>query len=371
MNSTKPILLFILLFSIFSCKTTKESVATTSLKETFKNDFVIGTAINDNQILEKDAVQNELIKKEYNTITAENIMKSMYVHPSKDVYDFAMTDKFVAYGEKNKMFIHGHTLVWHSQLSPWIEVIKDKAEMEEALKSHITTIVTKYKGRIDSWDVVNEALNEDGTLRKSVFLNVYGEDYLTLAFKTAAKADPKVDLYYNDYNITRPEKRKGTIAMIKKIQANGGKIDGVGIQAHWGVADLNLKEIEESIQEFSALGLKVAFTELDITVLPNPWDLQGADVNQNFEGSEKMNPFQKGFPEAEDTDLAKKYADVFTLFLKYKDNISRVTFWGLNDGQSWLNDWPIKGRTNYPLLFDRNFKPKKAYYSVIETKTKK
>jgi len=247
-----------------------------------------------------------------------------------------------------------------------MEKIADSTEMKAFMKDHITTIVSKYKGRINSWDVVNEALNEDGTLRPSVFLKTLGEKYLVDAFKLAAKADPKVDLYYNDYNIEEPAKRAGAIALIKKIKAEGGKIDGVGIQGHWRLHSPSIEEIEKSILEYSALGIKVAFTELDITVLPNPWDLKGADVNQNFEGSAKMNPYPKTLPDSVQTKLAERYASIFKLFLKHKDKISRVTFWGVYDGQSWLNDWPIKGRTNYPLPFDKDLKHKPAYDSILK-----
>lgn len=339
-----------------------------SLKDVYKKDFYIGTALSANQIEQKDAKVNSLICKEFNAITAENIMKLMFIHPQKDKYDFALTDKFVAYGKKNKMYIHGHTLIWHSQLAPWMAQIKDSTEMKAFMKDHITTIVSKYKGRIDSWDVVNEALNEDGTLRKSVFLNTLGEQYLIDAFKLAAAADPKTDLYYNDYNNEEPAKREGTINLIKKIKAAGGKVDGVGIQAHWRLESPSLEEIEKSILAYSAIGVKVAFTELDITVLPNPWDLKGADVNQNFEGSAKMNPYPENLPDSVQEKLAQRYSDIFKLFLKHKDKISRVTFWGVYDGQSWLNDWPIKGRTNYPLLFDTQLKPKKAYNALIDLK---
>jgi endo-1,4-beta-xylanase len=295
----------------------------------------------------------------------------MFTHPQKDKYDFTLSDKFVLYGEKNKMFIHGHTLIWHSQLAPWMEKIADSTEMKAFMKDYITTIVSKYKGRINSWDVVNEALNEDGTLRKSVFLNTLGEKYLVDAFKLAEKADPKAELYYNDYNIEEPAKRAGAIALIKKIKAEGGKVDGVGIQGHWRLESPSIEEIEKSILEYSALGIKVAFTELDITVLPNPWDLKGADVNQNFEGSAKMNPYPKALPDSVQTKLSERYASIFKLFLKHKDKISRVTFWGVHDGQSWLNDWPIKGRTNYPLLFDKDLKHKPAYESILKLKETK
>jgi len=365
----KKINQYVLLLSltvISSCNAQKAKE--NSLKDSFKKDFYIGTALTVAQIEEKNAKEDSLIKKEFNAITAENGMKSMFIHPEKEKYDFALTDKFVAYGKKNKMLLHGHTLIWHSQLAPWMEKIKDSTEMKAFMKDHINTIVSKYKGKIDSWDVVNEALNEDGTLRKSIFLNTLGERYLIDAFKLAAAADPKVDLYYNDYNIEEPAKRAGAIQLIKKIKAAGGKVDGVGIQGHWRLESPSVEEIEKSIEEYAALGLKVAITELDITVLPNPWDLKGADVNQNFEGSAKMNPYPKTLPDSVQTKLAERYASIFKVFLKHKDKISRVTFWGVHDAQSWLNDWPIKGRTNYPLLFDTALKHKKAYNSVISLK---
>ena len=368
MKCIKPYLVAVTTLLAVSCTSQKETV---SLKDAYKDDFYIGTALSADQIEVKHTKEDSLIRKEFNAITAENIMKSMFTHPQKDKYDFALSDKFVAYGEKNKMFIHGHTLIWHSQLAPWMEKIADSTEMKAFMKDHITTIVSKYKGRINSWDVVNEALNEDGTLRQSVFLKALGEKYLVNAFKLAEKADPKAELYYNDYNIEEPAKRAGAIALIKKIKAEGGKVDGVGIQGHWRLNSPSLEEIEKSILEYSALGIKVAFTELDITVLPNPWDLKGADVNQKFEGNPKMNPYPEKLPDSVQTQLAERYASLFKLFLKHKDKISRVTFWGVHDGQSWLNDWPIKGRTNYPLPFNKQLKHKPAYDSILKLKETK
>ena len=365
MKFINPYLLAITTILFVSCTSKKE---VSSLKDSYKNDFYIGTALSADQIEEKNTKVDSLIRQEFNAITAENIMKSMFIHPQKDKFDFTEADKFVAYGEKNKMFVHGHTLIWHSQLAPWIEKIKDSTEMKAFMKEHITTIVSKYKGRINSWDVVNEALNEDGTLRKSVFSNTLGENFLVDAFKLAAAADPKADLYYNDYNLEDPAKREGAINLVKKIKAAGGKVDGIGSQAHWKLNSPTLEEVEKSILAYSALGVKVAFTELDITVLPNPWDLKGADVNQNFEGNPKMNPYPQKLPDSIQDKLAQRYADIFKLFLKHKDKISRVTFWGVYDGQSWLNDWPIKGRTNYPLPFDADLKHKKAYDSILNLK---
>jgi endo-1,4-beta-xylanase len=372
MKFTKPFMALAIILLISSCNSIpKKTEATVSLKNVYQENFFIGTALDTSQIKEKDAAVSSLIAKEFNSITAENCMKSMFIHPEKDKFDFEMVDKYVAFGEKYNMYIHGHTLIWHSQLAPWLTQIKDSTSMSNAMINHITTIIGKYKGKINSWDVVNEALNEDGTLRKTVFLDTYGKEYLTLAFKLAAKADPEADLYYNDYNLCQPEKRKGAVDLVKKLQKNGAKIDGVGEQGHWKLTSPSLEEIEQTILDFSALGVKVSFTELDISVLPNPWDIVGADVNQKAEANEKMNPYPKSLPDSIQIQLAERYEAIFKLFIKHQDKIDRVTFWGVNDGQSWLNDWPIKGRTNYPLLFDLAFKPKKAYYSVLGLKETK
>ncbi len=371
--STSKVNIFLSVFVLVLCSCTSEKKAENSptLKSNFQDDFLIGAAINKNQIEEKDSLAASVIEQNFNAITPENIMKCEVIHPEWDKYNFDLADKFVAYGKKHNMFVAGHTLVWHSQLSPFVNAIKNKDSLMLFLTNHIKTIGERYDGKVNGWDVVNEALEEDGTMRKSIFYNLLGPDYVTEAFKLAQKATPNSELYYNDYNIEQPKKRAGTIALIKKIQAAGVRIDGVGIQAHWSINGLPFDEIEKSIEAYSALGLKVMFTELDITTLPNPWDLKGAEVSQNFEGSPFMNPYPKALPDSMQTRLAVQYETLFKLLLKHKDKISRVTFWGVNDGQSWLNGWPIKGRTNYPLLFDRNFKPKPAYEKVMALKNLK
>lgn len=370
MRKISKLFLVVTLVLVGSCKKSDEKspMEVASLKNEFKDNFYIGTAINKSQIEERDSIETALIQKEFNSITAENIMKSMYIHPAMDTFNFTMADKFVGFGENHAMFIHGHTLVWHSQLTPYMSQIKDSSEMALAMEKHIKTIVSRYKGKIGSWDVVNEALNEDGTLRKSVFLDAIGANYLALAYKWTAEADPNADLYYNDYNMTNAEKRNGAIKIIKDLQNQDVKIDGVGMQGHWSLESPSINEIEESILAYAKLGLKVAITELDINVLPSPWDLVGAGVNQDFENSEKMNPYPKSFPDTMQIKLSQRYRSIFKLFLKHQDKISRVTFWGISDGQSWLNNWPIKGRTNYPLLFDREWKPKMAYDSILSLK---
>ena len=361
-----------LLTVLMSCKTHKEEIVSASVVNTLRNiyedAFYIGTAINTFQIEEKDSVMARIVGNEFNSITAENIMKSALIHPQKDTFNFDLADRFVALGNKHDMFIHGHTLVWHSQLSPWFSTIEDSIEFSEATENHIKTIVSRYKGKINSWDVVNEALNEDGTLRNSIFLKKMGEDYLASAFRWTSEIDPSADLYYNDYNMTNSEKRKGAITLVKAIQDKGIKIDGVGMQGHWHLDSPSIEEIEQSILDYSALGIKVAITELDVSVLPNPWDLEGAEISQNFENTEGMNPYKEKLPDSIQVRLANRYKEIFALFLKHREKISRVTFWGVSDGQSWLNGFPIRGRTNYPLLFDRALKPKAAYDSIIALK---
>ena len=335
-----------------------------TLKETFKNDFLIGTALNGPQIEEKEPNAAALVPQQFGAVTPENIMKAEIIHPQWDKYNFDLADKIADYGKKYGIKVNGHTLIWHSQLPAFARNIKDVDSFKMFFSSHISTVASRYDGKILSWDVVNEALNEDGSMRKSIFLDKLGNDFVTEAFRLAQKAAPNTELYYNDYNNEQPLKRAGCIALVKKIQVAGVRIDGVGIQGHWHIGKVPLKDIEESILAYSALGLKVMFTELDIEVLPR--NFSGADVSQRVAENPALNPYVNGLPDSVQQQLAKDYENLFKLFLKHKDKITRVTFWGVNDGQSWLNGWPVRGRTNYPLLFDRDFKPKPAFYKVIE-----
>jgi endo-1,4-beta-xylanase len=296
----------------------------------------------------------------------------MFIHPKPNTFDFNTADRYVELGLKNDMYIVGHALVWHNQLADFMQNIDNEVEMQEYVTNHVNTVVSRYRGKIDAWDVVNEAFNEDGTLRKSVFFNNLGENYISDVFKLAEKADPEADLIYNDYNFYKQEKRAGILNMVKKFKSSGVKIDGVGVQAHWDLASPSLDQIEQIILDIHAAGVPVSFTELDISVLPNPWEMVGAEVTQNFsqfEGDSKMSPYPNQLPNKVQKQLAKRYHDIFQLFVKHCDKIERVTFWGVMDKHSWLNDWPIKGRTNYPLLFDRNYNPKLAYQSVLEVET--
>ncbi|APZ46654.1 1,4-beta-xylanase [Polaribacter reichenbachii] len=367
----KTILFTCLTLSLINCKKAQNSSESITLKEVYKDDFLIGTALNTKQIIgeisEKEA---SLIKKQFNSITAENMMKSMHIQPNKGEFSFDISDKFVELGTKNDMFILAHNLIWHSQLPKWVNGIKDSTELKDFMQNHITKLAGRYKGKIGGWDVVNEALNDDGTLRKSIFYNLLGDQYLVDAFKLAEKADPNAELYYNDYSMCVPSKRDGAIKLVKMLQENGAKIDGIGMQGHWGLTRPTLDEIENSIVKFSSLGVKVMITELDVTVLPSPWENAGADINKRAENSDRMNPYKDGLPEEIQEQLAQRYKNIFKLFLKHKDKIDRVTFWGVNDEQSWKNNWPVEGRSDYTLLFDRNNNPKKAYYEILSLKSR-
>jgi len=362
----------VLLISCINTKTGRPAASRlSSLKETFRNDFLIGTALNAEQIEEKDSNAAVLVPQQFNAVTPENVMKAEIIHPQWKGYNFDLADQLVAYTKKHRMELTATPLIWHSQLPPFVNKLKDADSVRGYFKNHIATVAGRYDGKLYSWEVVNEALNEDGSLRNTVFLENLGSDYVVEAFHLAQKAAPHTRLYYNDYNIEQPRKRAGAIDLIKKIQAAGIRIDGVGIQGHWQVDDVPFEYIEQSIKEFSALGIQVAFTELDLSVLPNPRGrIVSADISETALYEAQMNPYTKGLPDSVQQKLAAAYARLFQLFLKYKENISRVTFWGVSDRQSWLNNFPVRGRTNYPLLFDRQYHPKPAFYSVIETKRK-
>ena len=373
LNDVVFLFLFCGIVCLIGCNNilSENSNETRSLSNHFKNHFHIGAAINENTILGNDNKSKEIVVSEFNSITPENSLKWMFIQPLPGKFDFKVSDKYVNIGSKNGMYTVGHALIWHAQLAEFMQNI-NKDETLFHVKNHINTLMNRYKGKIDAWDVVNEAFEEDGSFRESVFYKNLGKNYIEDVFVLAAKVDPEADLIYNDYNLYKSEKRLAVINMVNKFKANGTKIDGVGVQAHWDLNTPSINEIENIILDFHETGILVSFTELDISVLPNPWEMIGAEVNQNFskfEGDPKMNPYPNGLPNNIQDKLAKRYEDIFKLFLKHSDKINRVTFWGVIDKYSWLNDWPIKGRTNYPLLFDKDYKSKKAYYKLLELKT--
>jgi endo-1,4-beta-xylanase len=340
-----------------------------ALKDVFKNDFMIGAALNRRQIFEEDTRGVAIVSTHFNSITPENILKWALVHPAPDRYDFAAPDRYVEFGEKHGMFIVGHTLVWHNQTPRWVFEDKkgnpvDRETLLSRLRDHIFTVVGRYKGRIKGWDVVNEALNQDGTMRQSPWFKIIGDDYLVKAFQFAHEADPSAELYYNDYDLELPAKRAGGVELIKKLKAAGVPISGVGLQNHNLMDWPSVADEDATISAFEKLGVKIHITELDVDVLPRTTK-PGADYAVDVTVTPQLNPYVDRLPDAQQLALAKRYAELFQVYLKHRDAIERVTFWGVADGDSWLNNWPMKGRTNYPLLFDRLGRPKPALSAVI------
>ncbi len=313
-----------------------------------------------------------MIREETNAISPENVLKWESVHPEPDRYNFGPGDRYVAFGETNHMFIVGHTLVWHSQTPGWVfrdgrGNRVDRDTLLRRMHDHIHTVVGHYKGRIQSWDVVNEALNEDGTLRQSPWMRIIGEDYIAKAFEFAHEADPHAQLYYNDYSLENEPKRRGAIELVNKLKARGVPISGIGLQNHDKMDWPTTAQLEATIKAFAGLGLKVAISELDVDVLPSATRSQTADVSLQVRAQQGLNPYREGLPDSVQRDMAKRYAELFTVFVKHRRQISRVTFWGVTDGDSWLNNWPVRGRTDYPLLFDRQGNPKPAFDAVVQS----
>ncbi len=359
----------LLTVALTSCNST-ETEQTSSLKDAYRGRFLVGTALNKGHNYGSDTLGISLIKQHFNSIVAENCMKSMHIQPTEGVFFFDEADKFVEFGEANGMFIVGHTLVWHSQAPAWLFVDENGADvsrevMIERMRNHIHTVVGRYKGRVDGWDVVNEAIMDDGSWRNTKFFEIIGDDYIKLAFQFAHEADPDAELYYNDYAMSMEGKRKGVVELVKQLQAEGIRIDGIGMQGHMGMDNPDIGEFEKSIQAYAALGVNVMITEMDITLLPFPGE-ETAEVSLSADYQERMNPYAAGLPDDIAAAWEQRYTDYFQLFLKYSDQISRVTLWGLTDADSWRNDWPMKGRTDYPLLFDRQYQPKPVVQKLIE-----
>jgi len=341
----------------------------TGLKDLYQDDFYLGTAIGHSRLINPPTGFNALVAREFNALTLENDMKWERVHPDSEQWVWDYTDQFVELGEQHKMFMVGHVLVWHSQTPAW--VFRDdngKPAPRELLlarmKNHIDTLAGRYRDRVHAWDVVNEAVDEDEGWRQSPWLKQIGPDFVEHAFYYAREAAPNAHLMYNDYNMHNPGKRQFVADMVKRFKQTGVPIDGVGMQGHVGLGYPDITEFEKSIEAFAAAGVAVHITELDVDVLPTAWEHIGAEISNNFAYSDELNPYPNGLPAKVEAQLAQRYAEWFTLFLKHRDSIARVTLWGTGDSESWKNNFPVRGRSNYPLLFDRNYQRKPAYHSL-------
>ena len=369
-KNTQKVKIFYILTLLFVALTGCANHKVT-LKDALKDKFLIGVAMNEAQITEADSSSVAIIKNHFNSITAENCMKSEELQPVEGEFNFKLADQFVKFGEENNMYIIGHTLVWHSQAPKWFftdATGKDvtREVLIERMKNHIFTVVGRYKGKVKGWDVVNEAFEDDGSWRNSKFYQIIGEDYIRLAFQFAHEADPDADLYYNDYSMSHEGRRNTVVKMVKDLKSQGVRIDGVGLQGHMDMVFPDLDEFEKSMLAFAETGVKLMITELDVTVLPRPGIDVGAEISASFEYQQKLNPYAEGLPDSVSIALNNRYNDIFKLFLKHSDILERVTLWGVYDGQSWRNNWPVRGRTDYPLIFDRNFQPKPVVKFIVE-----
>lgn len=342
------------------------------LKDVLGKYFLVGVALNTEQTgSSADSVAISAIETHFNSIVAENCMKPEALQPTKGKFKWRKADRLVEFGQKRGMAVIGHVLVWHSQTPDWF--FRDaegkpatKEQLIERMRTHIHTVVGRYKGRIKGWDVVNEAIEDDGTYRQSPWYRIIGPEYIELAFRFAHEADPDAELYYNDFSMSKPAKRNKVCEVISSLKKKGLRVDAIGMQSHNGLSWPNLNDYEASMDAFAALGVKVMITELDLNVLPNPDSFGGAEVSQNFEYNQRMDPYKNGLPTDVEQRINQRWLALFSIYKKHSHQISRVTLWGLNDAQSWMNDWPIKGRTAYPLLFDRQSKPKAVVQDILK-----
>ncbi len=351
-----------------------DSISQPGLKEVFQNDFYIGTALNVEQICGKEPEAINLVARHFSSITPENIMKWEEIHPEPDRYNFEASDLYVAFGEKHNMHIVAHALVWHEQTPDWVfQDESGKSLCREALlermKNHIFTVMGRYKGRVHGWDVVNEAIMKDGSLRKSRWLEIIGEDFVQKAFEFAHEADSDAELYYNEFDFEFGPKTEGVIRLIRSLQNSGVRVDGIGIQGHWFLDYPKMDLFDSYIKELSKLGVRLMISELDVSVLPfYPVDSDIVSLSSfDAEKQKEFNPYPDGLPDAVEKDLANRYAELFSYFKTNRDLFGRITFWAVHDGQSWRNYWPITDRTDYPVLFDRNCKPKPALDAALQT----
>ncbi len=336
-----------------------------TLREAAPKGLLVGGAIA-TQDLDKPELAN-LAARQFSAITPEYEMMPEKLVDDNGKFDFATADRVVDFAKKNHQSVFGHMLVWHFVTRRWLfespdgkPLPRDKALAN--LELYISTVVGHYKGRVKAWDVVNEGISDaDGEyLKDTLALRAIGPDYIQKAFEFAHAADPNAELYYNDYNIEQPGKLEKTIKLVRSLQDAGVRLDAVGIQGHWLINWPPTEMIENGIEALAKTGVKVMITELDVDVLPR--DVSGADMAQTETGA---NPYKDGLPAAMQQKLANRYSEIMTAILRHP-SVTFIGFWGTHDGRSWLNDFPVKGRTNYPLLFDRRLQPKPAFDAVIK-----
>ena len=350
-----------------------------TLKSAYADAFKIGCAVNSQIVNGRDNRSAQIILQQFNAISPENDMKAEVLHPRPDTWNFQAADRYVQFAKDNNLWALGHTLVWHNQTPDFFfnhadGTPKSHDEMVETMRSYIETVAGHFAGKINAWDVVNEIIDNDGSYRKTLWTDAFngnGDEVVRLAFQFAHQYDPNAELYYNDFNVWRPSKRDGIARMVRMLQMNGIKIDGIGIQAHWGLNFPKNEYITAAIDTFAALGVKVMITELDVDVLPLTKEGQviGKSLQDPLYQLEEfetyLDPYKNGLPDDVQAQLTARYKELMQIFYDRRDKIDRVTIWGLHDGMSWKNGYPIPNRTNYPLLFNRDRTPKPAFDAVL------
>lgn len=331
-----------------------------SLYKTYQKYFPIGVAVMSDAL--KEHATDSLIKFHFKSLSPENEMKPEVIQPQMGKFDFSKGDSLVAYAQRNDMRLRGHCLVWHNQTPKWFFSdnggVISKAKLYKRMKNHINNTMRHYAGKVYLWDVVNEAAgDEEGAVyreKNSSWYKICGKDYIVKAFQYAKKADPNALLFYNDYDTEQPLKRSHVFQLLKDAKAAGAPIDGIGLQAHWSIYEPSEKNLRETLDLFSSLGLKIQITELDISVYPIE------NIRRKLRDGEEL----QYTPE-----LAQKqqeqYEMVFRVFRDYKHVITGVTLWGLTDKNTWLDTFPVAGRKNYPLLFDVDGNEKACFKSIV------
>lgn len=312
--------------------------------------FYMGVAISPSFI--DNQKKADMIKRHFNSITAENDMKWSSLQPTEGIFNFTNADRIVAFAQDNGMKVRGHCLCWHNQVPAWVfkdgDADASKELVLQRLRTHITTVVNHFKGKAYAWDVVNEAI-DDGTsvYRASKWYTICGEDYIFEAFAAARAADPDAILFYNDYSAIDPAKRDKIYDLLVKLK-DQDLVDGMGLQGHWNISYPSNTLIDDALNKYKSLGVQIQITEMDVSVYTSNSD-----------------------PESSYTDALAQQQTIaferyFLAFRNFKDDITGVTFWGLADDYTWLDNFPVPGRKNYPLLFDENLDPKPAYFEVID-----
>ncbi|MGK6352401.1 endo-1,4-beta-xylanase [Parapedobacter sp. DT-150] len=329
------------------------------LKDYYTDYFPIGVAVNLKSI---DGEEAAFIQRHFNSITAENAMKMGPLQPEEGVFNWAGADSIVAFATAHNMRIRGHTLCWHQQVGDWF-FVDDQGQpasrevLLDRLRTHIHTVMNRYKGKVYAWDVVNEAIDDNpgNLLRKSKWTAIIGDDFVEKAFEFAHEADPDAKLFYNDYNSERPEKVERIYTLLKRLKDQNIPIHGVGLQAHWSLVEPSESQLRHTLDRFSSLGLEIHITELDVSVYPWEKERRSKRDDETGEYTEEMQVAQ-----------SEKYEMAFRVFREYRGILTNVTFWNANDRYTWLDQYPVAGRKNHPSLFDTERKPKEAFWKVVD-----